>query len=186
MNRLKTLKERSEATRQLIENELYLLREKGYNPITGYFTPIKQRSVEPKISFLEALNHAYDLLNLTNTTKLDVKSSIKYFEIVSKKIGFDKTEIQDVKRRHLIQMFEILPTLKNSCSAWSHNNCRTYLKMLFKKLLLLDTIETNPVRDIPKEEVPEKLKKVLTREQRIRVYEYLLKIDPDFQRIING
>ncbi len=35
MNRFKTLKERREATVQLIENELYQLREKGYNPITG-------------------------------------------------------------------------------------------------------------------------------------------------------
>ncbi|HEY5369527.1 MAG TPA: hypothetical protein VIJ75_11090 [Hanamia sp.] len=33
LNRFKTLNERRQATAQLIENELYQLKDKGYNPI---------------------------------------------------------------------------------------------------------------------------------------------------------
>jgi uncharacterized protein (UPF0297 family) len=40
MNRFKTLDERKEATRQLIENELHQLKEKGFNPLTGKFIPL--------------------------------------------------------------------------------------------------------------------------------------------------
>jgi hypothetical protein len=81
----------------------------------------------------------------SNSTKLDVKSSIKFFEIAAKKIGFDKYEIKDVKRKHLMQMLQMLPTLKKSWSAWSFNNSRAYLMMLYKKLMLLEAVENQIV-----------------------------------------
>lgn len=54
MNRFKTLEERREATKQLIENELYQLKEKGYNPITGKFLMIRDNCVEPTTTFIDA------------------------------------------------------------------------------------------------------------------------------------
>ncbi len=151
MNRLKTLEERREATKQLAENELYQLREKGYNFISGKLVPVKDNDIEPTTTFIDALWKAFDLLKLENTTKIDVKSSIKFFEIAAKKIGFDKYEIQAVKRKHLMEMLELLPTLKKSWSAWSFNNSRNYLMMLYRRLLLMEVVESNPVKDIPKE-----------------------------------
>ncbi len=60
---------------------------------------------------MEAIWKARDLMKLESSTKWDINSAIKYFEIAAKKIGFDKYEIQDVKRKHLIQMLEMLPSL---------------------------------------------------------------------------
>ena len=119
MNRFKTLDERREATKQLIENELYQLREKGLSPITGNFTPIANNSIEPTTTFIDALRKVYGLLKIEGATKIDINSSIKFFEIAAQKTGFAKLEIQFVKRKHLMQMFEMLPTLKKSWSAWS-------------------------------------------------------------------
>ncbi|MEO9143985.1 MAG: hypothetical protein ABI237_00375 [Ginsengibacter sp.] len=112
MNRFKTLDERREATKQLIGNELHQLREKGYNPITGKFAPVKDNCIEATTLFVEALRKAFDLMKLERTTKVDINSSINYFEIAAQKLGFANYEIQDVKRKHLMQLLEMLPTLK--------------------------------------------------------------------------
>ena len=64
MNSFRTLDERREATKQLIENELHLLMEKGYNPITGKFAPFKDNYIEATTPFVEALRKAFDLMKL--------------------------------------------------------------------------------------------------------------------------
>lgn len=184
MNRLKTLEERREATRQLVENELYQLKEKGYNPITGVFTEVISKGIDPSVRFIDALWKVFEFMKVESTTKTDLRTLIKHCEIAAKKLGFTRMEIQSVRRKHLIQILEIMPSLKKSWSAYSYNNTRAYLMMLFKKLLLLEAIESNPVNQIPKEAIPEKLKQVLTREQRKLVNEHLLKVDGDYQRFI--
>ena len=184
MNRLKTLEERREATKQLIENEHYQLKVKGFNPITGSFTEILKSGIDPSTRFIEALWQSYEYLKLEPTTKVEIRTLIRHCEIAAKKLGLTKYEIQTIKRKHIIQILEVLPSLKRSWSAYSYNNSRAYLMMLFKRLLLMEAVESNPVNEIPKEEVPVKIKEVLSRAQRIRVNDYILKVDPDYQRFI--
>ena len=124
-------------------------------------------------------------MKLEPSTKHDIKSLINYFEIAAKKLGFDKQEIQAVKRKHLIQLLEMLPSLKKSWSSYSYNNARGYLMMLYKKLMLMQAVDSNPVTDIPKEEVITKLKKVLTHEERDIINKYLLEHDKDYWRFIH-
>ena len=143
MNRFKTLTERRDATAQLIENELYNLKEKGYNPITGKFLIERFGSIEPTAGFIDALRDAYKLLKLESTTRQDVSSAINFFETAAKKLGFDRMEIQTVKRRHLRQVLDMVGELKKSWSAYSFNNCRAYLLMLYKKLLEKDAVDVN-------------------------------------------
>lgn len=57
--------------------------------------------------------------------------------------------------------------------------------MLYKKLLLLEAVESNPVKEIPKEEVITKIKKVLNHEEREKGNEYLWNRDRSFWRFIN-
>ena len=185
MNRFKTLDERRDATKQLIENELYQLKEKGYNPITGKFLPLSDKYIEPTTNFIDALRKAFSLMKLERTTKVDINSSLNYFEIAARKIGFNKSEIQSVQRKHLIQLLEMLPLLKKSWSAYSYNNARGYLMMLYKKLMLMQAVDSNPVKDIPKEEVITKLKTVLKPEERQRINEFLFNNDRDYWRFIH-
>ncbi len=185
MNRLKTLNERREATSQLIENELYQLKEKGYNPITGKFLIEKACGIDPKTGFIDALRKAYDLLKLEGTTLQDISSSINFFEIAAKKMGIDRMEIQSVKRRHLRQMLEMFEELKKSWSAYSFNNCRAYLMMLYKKLLEQDAVEINPVKDIPKQMIIQRIKRVLNSKERLNIDKHLKEVDPDYRRFIH-
>lgn len=94
MNRFKTLQERREATTQLIYNELYQLKEKGFNPITGKFTEDSYSGIDPKTGFIEALRKAFKLVKCEGSTLLDIKSSIHFFEMAAKKMGIEKLEIQ--------------------------------------------------------------------------------------------
>ena len=143
MNRFKTLIERREATTQLIENELHNLKDKGYNPITGKFLIEGFGSIEPSAGFIDALRKAYKLLKLEGTTMQDISSAINFFETAAKKLGFDRMEIQSVKRKHLRQVLDTIGELKKSFSAYSFNNCRAYLLMLYKKLLEEDAVDVN-------------------------------------------
>ena len=185
MNRFKTLQERRQATIQLLENELYQLQEKGYNSITGKFMQEILAGINPKTGFIDALRKAFVLIKCEVTTVHDISSSINFFEIAAKKMGIDKMEIQSVKRRHLYQMIGMCAELKKSWSAWSYNNCRTYLMMLYKKLLEQDAVEINPVKDIPKEKIIIRIKKVLNEQERIKIDAHLKSVDPDYRRFIH-
>ena len=64
MNRLKTISDRRGATKKLIENELLLLREESYNPITGQRNVVLKNDyeIEPTFYFIEALRKGHSLL----------------------------------------------------------------------------------------------------------------------------
>ena len=185
MNMFKTLTERREATTQLIQNELYQLKEKGFNPINGKFFQRETYGIDPQTRFIDALRQAYKLLKLTNTTQNDIWSSINFFELAAKKMSIENMEIQMVKRKQLRHVLEICGELKKSWSAYSYNNCRAYLLMLFKKLLEEDAVETNPVMDIPKQKTVLKLKVVLNKKERLEIDNHLKKVDPNYRRFIH-
>ena len=110
-------------------------------------------SIEPTTGFIDALRKAFKLLKLEGTTMQDINSSINFFEIAAKKLCIDRMEIQIVKRRHLRQVLDMVGELKKSWSAYSFNNCRAYLLMLYKKLLEEDAVDVNPVKEIPKQKI---------------------------------
>ena len=157
------------------------LKEKGYNPITGKFLIEGFGSIEPTAGFIDALRKAFKLLKLEGTTMQDISSAINFFEIAAKKLGIDRMEIQIVKRRHLRQVLDMVGELKKSWSAYSFNNCRAYLLMLYKKLLEEDAVDVNPVKEIPKQKIVFKLKRVLDETERLRIDKHLKEIDPNYR-----
>lgn len=185
MNRFKTLEERREATKQLIENELYQLKEKGFNAITGKFLAPQVYGINPQTRFIDALRQACDLLKIEQSTKWDLHSVINFIETASIKLGIDKMEIHLIKRRHLKQALEICGELKKKWSAYSYNNYRGYLMMLFKKLLEEDAVETNPVKDIFKQKSTFKIQNTLSLEERLIIDNYLKTMNPDFRRFVH-
>ena len=80
MNRFLNLEDRRIATKNLIENEMQLLKDKGYNSIASKFIIPIEREIESTTHFITALNKAYNKLKLEKSTMEDIKSSIKYFD----------------------------------------------------------------------------------------------------------
>ncbi|HUZ60275.1 MAG TPA: tyrosine-type recombinase/integrase [Hanamia sp.] len=163
---------------------MYLLKEKGYNPIARKFFVEHACGIDPKTGFIDALWKAYKLLKYEKATLTDVRSLIRFLEIAAKKMGIERMEIQSVKRRHLRQMLDMIGEYKKGWSAYSYNNSRAYLMGLFKKLMGEDAVDTNPVTDIPKQVVTQKLKTLLTPLERSRIDRYLLEVEPDYRQLV--
>lgn len=82
MNKFKTLGERREATAKLIENELALLRNDGYNPITlkRIVTPASMASdISEGTPLCKALELAKSKVVCERHTREDIDSMLRYF-----------------------------------------------------------------------------------------------------------
>jgi hypothetical protein len=78
MNRFKTIAERRQATKDLLDNELSLLRNECYNPITkSVQAPLTQLFIDTYTPVIDALNMVKDKLAVENSTKSDLSSVIK-------------------------------------------------------------------------------------------------------------
>ena len=168
MNRLKTISERRGATKELIANELLLLREEGYNPITGQKNVVLKNDyeIEPTCYFIEALRKAFLHLKLSDSTKADVKCVLKGFEKSVNGLGLYRLSIQDVRRKHVKQALENCESIIDGWSANRFNKYRSYLQMMFKELVELETIEFNPVNEISKKKTTTKIRTILSLEER--------------------
>ena len=164
MNKYKTLSERRAATEELLELELYILKEKGFNPITKKYNG-KNEDIEPEISpkalFAEAVETAFNKLDVLPKTKKDVEGIKNKFVEAVKSMGLASIQIKDVRRRQIRAVLEHQSKV-NKYSNNRFNKARAYLLMIFKELLERDAIELNPVTAIPKKKETKRLRKTLT------------------------
>lgn len=188
MNEFKTLPERRQATETLLQNELRLLKEEGYNPITKVFNPpvySDQYEIEPTTLFIKALYQSLERLSIVPRTKVDLKSVIKAIDKASRQLGMYNTPIAGITRRHLKNILDQCCRNNSKLSNTRYNTYRGYLMMLFKELVELEAAPSNPLRDISKKPVTQKLKKVLTEEQRKRIDDHLAEAFPAFRNFVH-
>jgi len=193
MNHLENLVDRQNLTKILIENELHNL-QKGYNPITNKFhNPPEEDTnsdiVSPKTKFCEALRKAQSTLNLECFTKYNMKFIVEKIcntagDVVVDGQAIDKIDIYCIKKRHIRALMNKLAE-NNHWSAYSWNNYRSYLMMLYKELSEYDAVESNIPRDISKRKIIKKVRTILSDEERKKVREYLQKNNPRFWLFLN-
>lgn len=167
MNHLKTLTERREATRELLDNELYMLKVEGFNPITkSYHGPDQEEAIgiHPNTGFAAAIEAAFNELDLAPKTIKDIEIIKKYFVEAIKELRYDSIKVSDIRRPHVRAILD-LQSKNNGYSNKRYNKARSYIMMLFKELLNRDAIEFNPVSAIPKKRVTKKLRSVLTNDE---------------------
>jgi len=188
MNVYRTLPERRQATEKLLENELRLLKEDGYNPITKTFIPpgiSDQSEIDPTTPFIKALTKSLARLTITQRTKIDMKSMITKLEKAARQLGIYNTSINSVTRRHLKTILDQCAINSIKFTNTRYNTYRGYLMMLFKELVELEAVPTNPLRDISKKPVTKKLKKVLIDNQRKKIDEHLAAVFPAFRNFVH-
>lgn len=180
MNVYKTLQERREATRLILENELELLQHFEYNPITG----TQRDSVEddivyeisPDTPFIKALELAMARLSVEVETKRDIKSVVKYCGMAALNLRFHRLAVSDVRMKHiklLLDEVSRLPLIDEKGNEtprkWTNNRFNVYWKYLhrlFEELIELETCEFNPVSKISKKSVIHKMRLTMTKEER--------------------
>lgn len=171
MNTHKTIAERRAVTKSLLDEELYMLQVNGYNPFHGRF--IEQLhfdcEVDPNTLFLPALKIAKDKLLCSRETGHDIKSVLKYFSQSVIALGLDKFRITDIRKKHIRLLLDHLARTKKNWSANQHNHYRKYLSILFSQLCEMEAVDFNPVIAIKKQKTVQRLRTMLTAEERIRI-----------------
>lgn len=175
MNTFKDVLQRRTITQNLLDNELDLLLNKAYNPITKQFSHIEQTEyeIDPHTPFITALQLALEKIKCEKCTKEDIKSVLKYFEIAAIQLRFDKLQISQVKRKHIKLTLNHCEKVKEKWSANQFNHYRKYLSILFTELCELDAVEYNPIRDLSKQKTITKIRETLSTEDRIKVDAHL-------------
>lgn len=192
MNKFKDLAQRQAATRILLEKENDLLDNRGYNPVTNtYCYNIEQiEEINPTTSFIEALWKAHAMLKGVHDMLIDIKSAIKGIALAAGKLydtshqkPYSALKISQVSRKHLIYIFKQCAKDNTRFSANRQNKYRAYLLMLFKELLKVEAVDSNPVTDIPIEKAgTRKLRQVLTGTERMIIDTNLRAWDYTFWR----
>lgn len=202
MNEYSDLKQKQDAVRILIEEELDQLEHKGYNPITKTYS-ISQHEIEISeyTPFLQALNYAKDKMKVSPATMIDINSCLKYFSEAAKQLKYDLMPIGQIRRRHLKHLLDrtgkiklstpvviSTKTGKTKLGTWTANTFNQYkahLSMLFGELLEYDAVETNWVRDIKKQKSEKRIRETLTMDERKKVNDLLFKKDVNFWRFLH-
>lgn len=186
MNHINNLEERREAVRVILENEIYMLKVEGFNPITGTYSGRDNDTIygiHPNTAFTEAIEAAYSELSLAPKTLKDIGYVKKHLLDAVKKMRYAGLRIADVRRVHIRAVLDTLAE-ERGYSAKRYNKARSYCLMLFKELLNRDAIEINPVQGIPKKKTVKRLREVLTSEDLEKIRESLEVKYPKFWRYI--
>lgn len=184
-NRFTTLKEKQDYVREMLDYEKDLLLNQGYNYITRTYSLATVAELSGSTPVIDALTYAYGKLQLEKGTMAEIKSCLKCVSGVIRSLHFDRLPVSAIKRKHLKLVLEGCAKGKVKWSNNSHNHYRAYLLMLFKELLEMEAIETNPVRDIPKKKVIRKVRQELTAEERKLLREKVPALSPRFWIFLN-
>lgn len=174
MNHFKTVLERQSQTQQIINLELAKLKHKSYNPITGFII-IQQvilQEINPESAFITALELVEKRITASQSTKRDLRSVLNYVRVASDQLLYSQIQISGISRKHLKQILLFIDMIYGE-SAHRYNKVRSCLMMLFKELLELEAVDTNPLRDISKKKIIQRLRKLPSVENRKLINEHL-------------
>lgn len=167
MNGYKTLEERRQATQLLIDEEIYLLKSQGYNPITKAKNGPELdlvSEISPLTKVCEAIDLAVSKIEGVNSTLSDLSTTTKYFKMSCTQLRYNYLRISDLKRAHVKNILEN-QRVQNNYTNERYNKIRAYMMMVFKELVLCDAIEYNLITGIPKKKETRKIKETLSDQQ---------------------
>ena len=190
MNGYHRLDTRRKATIDLIEAEMHLLLNDGFNPISNNCTPItsvkslpikppahigrvSNTLIDPNTPIIVALNFAFNKIEVESGTRLDIKSMLKYIGQAAVNLNFEQIEISQLQRKHIRFLLDEVKIIRNVFSNSRFNKYRTYLMILLEELMELEAIDGNPAKAIRKKKEIVAIKDLLTDEQRVEVNDYL-------------
>lgn len=173
LNRLKSLNERRMAVKELLEQELSLLKDQGYNPISKEFSNSFNESFEldPETPFIDALKWAHDRLDVAKITSMDIGYCINNLQEAALKLRYSSS-ITTFKRRHLRMLLDVITKTKK-ISNNRYNKHLANLSIVFKQLIEVEAIEYNPTKDIARRKTIKRIRAVLTAAERKLVNTHL-------------
>lgn len=204
-NNLKTREERQKAVRHIMENELYQLQFRGYNPITQEFK-MEERllyEVHPDTPLVDALAVAVKKLNGVKGTIEDAESCLRYIKIALVHLRYSLRPVSSIRGPHLQALLdymqdknigpepkgkkkgaETVKAKKHPFTDAKYNRYRSNLVMIFKKLKKLGAVDSNYAEDIERKKKVKKIRVTLLDKERVKVDKYLSGLHPAFHRFM--
>ncbi|HJV19267.1 MAG TPA: tyrosine-type recombinase/integrase [Sediminibacterium sp.] len=175
MNKFKTLQERQDAVRELIDNELDLLQRQGFNQITRMFNCPTDDQISEFTPLAEALEYSKNVLKgkVENNTYLDIKSCVKYIQPAAVALGYHRLPMKDIKRKQVKCLLDQCGKMKEKWSANNYNHYRKYLSIVFNELVEMEVMELNYCRTLTKQKAVKRIRQTLSMEDRKRIYDHL-------------
>jgi len=186
MNSEKTLEKRRQATRVIIEDEIKLLKD-GYNPITGKtISKLSSLNFElsPNTPFVKALWKAVDKIKVSPNYLIDVKCMVRGIQRAAEILNISEVPVSQITRKYITVLFEKCSELNKRWSARRHNSYRTALICLYRRLIAMEAVDYNIIKDIEKMKETHKIRDTLTKEQRVQVDDFLHKNYYSFWRFV--
>ena len=177
MNEYKVVKDRQIISRRLLENEVKLLTEQAYNPITGIFTPIEEIAqdyiISPEIGLADGLQASFARIEGIVEDANDIKSTLKFIQKAIAELRLENLPIKNIRRRHAVMILDQCGKTKETWTASTYNRYRKNLGRLFRELIKVEAMELQPVdefielkkgtQDIKELLTPEEIKLINTR-----------------------
>lgn len=194
LNKYDNLEERQNLVRGYLENEEHIIDILNWNPIRKTYMRHADEEVptyDPNTPFIEALRSVTPMITDEVNTLRDIKTFLKYFERSAIMMQKSHMPVKDVKRKDLRLILDNCANVKNDkgqIKVWSNNqfnHYRKYLSMHYAVMEELEMVEYNPVGKIAKKGTIQKIKRVLTHEERKKIDQHLRAKKPVFHRFIN-
>lgn len=184
INEITDLKERKAVAESLIAEELYRLKDRGYNPNSGQYTKLNDDyEIHPETPIMEALRKAMDLKKCVR--KDCFKSVLKYTEKAVTALRMDMMPVSRIRRRHMKAVLHKLAEIKGErWTASNHNHYRSYLAALFEDLIEYEATEVNPLDKIKMEDHAPAQREVPTDEQLQQIEKFTKEFDESFNRVL--
>ncbi|KQR93277.1 hypothetical protein ASG01_08755 [Chryseobacterium sp. Leaf180] len=147
MNRCKTLHEKQQTTRFLIEEEIRNLN-RGFNPITKIFEIEDENLITDFTPFLTACKIAFKSFKGVSSTLSDVENSMKHITKYAEKLRIENKEIKSISKGDMKQL--LLRMSADGHSNYRINKTRAHLSRFFSHFTELDIFDVNFIEGIKK------------------------------------
>ena len=168
MNNAATLTERRDITKDLINNEIKLL-SKGYNPVTHQMPAVTGAEITENTFFIEALKRANQSIICEHHTRQDIKSAVKRIERHATSSNMLITPISEIRKRDIVKLLDLCLSV-DKISAHRYNTTKSYLSILYRYLSAHEIVETNFIRDIQNVKKIQRIRKIITIDERQKLY----------------
>lgn len=174
MNNIHIWEQRIAETKRILENECKKLDQKDslLNKEVLSLDALNIYEIPPTTTFIVALRLAEKRITGAPSTKRDLRCTLNFIAIAAEKLNYTNLKLCEISRRHIKNLLFYIDTT-NGESIHRYNKIRSYLMMIYKELVELEGADYNPLKDISKKKGVQKLRKVLSLENRQKINEYL-------------
>lgn len=199
LNKIKTYPEKKAAAKLFLEEMIKILKE-GFNPLTREFIQDptedeESQDISPSTPFNEALQYSFDNLSVEPSTKLDIRSTLKYFSLSAAMLKLDKTAVSEIDEGHVKRILNncvniLVPRKDGSLEkkTWNnnqYNHYRKYISILFSELKEYKAIKYNPAKELSKQKTLKRIRTTLTDGERKNIDQYLRLKNFDYWRLMH-